>query len=152
MVRTLGALVVLLALAACSNDDAVGREELHAVKVASGFDFVGEGVEEASNGFVFRLYIGPRESLGKRVVTPPRDGYEPFRLVSHFHEGWTPLAGWRGPSADRKKECLIAAEIAEGVDHLPDELSAAQEQKVRSGDEALLRISADCSEAAHSFD
>lgn len=153
MVRVLGALVILIGLGACDDsNDVVARAEVDRVKVASGFELVSEGVEEGSNGFAFRLYVGPLRSLEKGVVRPPTDSYETFGLVSNFHEGWRPLTGWRGPSGDREKECLIAAEVAEDLDHLPDELPAAKEEKVRGGDAVLLRVSVDCSEAAHTFD
>ncbi len=148
----LGLQGMVLGLTGCTDYEGVGRDQLAAATVAGDFEPAGQGVQEGAADFAFRLYVGPRKALRGDVVEPPSDRYEPFRLPSSWHEGWRVLSAWRGPSSDRAAECLVAAEVATDLDDLPAELAGAREDEIRRREAVLLRLSASCSDAAHTFD
>ena len=150
-VLTVTGLVCVLSVS-CSASKRVEQAELARARVTDAFRLVDEGVQEGFNDFVFRLYIGPPDVAESSIVDPPSRSYQPFALIRNFRRGWRPIAGWRGPSADGTRECLLALESAADPAEVAGDLTAGERAQLVGGRRVLVRVSVACSTRQHSFD
>ncbi len=144
--------LICVASTSCSAARRLEQQELARADVVEGFRLVHEGVQEGFNDFVFRMYIGPSDDVSPSIVDPPSRSYVSFPLVRNFRRGWRPLAGWRGPSADETRECLLVLEAAADPAQVSDVLTADERAEVTSGRRALVRVSVSCSTRQHTFE
>lgn len=147
MAVTLG----LIALVACSSEGDVAARELASVRV-SGVRLLETG--QAQSGvttFRYKLYstTGDPEDV---VAELPNESYQPIQVGANVRAGFGVLQAWRGPDSRGQRECLITQELMTDTRLVPKSLTAEDIADLNAGELSLVRLTASCTQAQHSFD